>query len=205
MRCGMDDVLHHYEKLIDEGNDPVMDPPELAAHMDGWDGHPFLAALMLDGTQDVLEIGVGTGRLAMKTAPLCRSFTGIDLSPKTIGRAGEHLAGHAHVRLICADFLAWDTEARLDVIYSSLTFQHFADKQQAADRVAALLRPGGRAVISLDKDQSGVIDYGVRQVRVYPDDPKTMSACLELAGLRVTALQETERAYIIIAVKGEDS
>ena len=124
----MDDVLLHYENLIDEGNDPVQDPPELAAYMDGWDGHPFLAALMLDGAQSVLEIGMGTRRLAVRTAPLCRHFTGIDLSPKTIGRAGEHLAGHAHVHLICADFLAWDTEERFDVIYSSLTFQHFADK-----------------------------------------------------------------------------
>lgn len=201
----MDEVLLHYEKLIDEGNDPVLDPPELAAYMDGWDGHSFLVALMLDGTQDVLEIGVGTGRLALRTAPLCRSYTGVDLSPKTVARAGEHLAGHTHVHLICADFLAWDTAARFDVIYSSLTFQHFAGKQQAADRVASLLRPGGRAVISLDKDQSGVIDYGVRQVRVYPDNPQTTSTCLELAGLRVTALQETERAYIITAVKGEKS
>lgn len=201
----MDDVLLHYENLIDEGNDPVQDPPELAAYMDGWDGHPFLAALMLDGAQSVLEIGVGTGRLAMKTALLCRRFTGIDLSPKTIGRAGEHLAGNAHVHLICADFLAWDTEERFDVIYSSLTFQHFADKQRAADRVAALLSPGGRVVISLDKDQSGVIDYGTRQVRVYPDDPQRMSACLERAGLQVTAVQETERAHIITAVKGAEA
>lgn len=201
----MDDVLLHYENLIDEGNDPVQDPPELAAYMDGWDGHPFLAALMLDGAQSVLEIGVGTGRLAMRTAPLCRCFTGIDLSPKTIGRAGKHLAGHAHARLICADFLAWDTEERFDVIYSSLTFQHFADKQRAADRVAALLSPGGRVVISLDKDQSGVIDYGTRQVWVYPDDPQRMSACLERAGLQVTAVQETERAHIITAVKGEET
>jgi hypothetical protein len=30
-----------------------------------------------------------------------------------------------------------------------------------------------------------------------------MSACLERAGLQVTALREIERAYIITAVKGE--
>lgn len=201
----MDDVRLHYEKLIEEGNDPVLDPPELAAHMDGWDGHPFLAALMLDGTQDVLEIGVGTGRLALRTAPMCRSFTGVDLSPKTVARAGEHLAGHAHVRLICADFLAWETEQRFDVIYSSLTFQHFADKQLAADRVAVLLRPGGRAVISLDKDQSGVIDYGVRRIRVYPDAPAAMAVCMRTAGLAVLTVQETEFAYILTAVKGEEA
>lgn len=201
----MDDVRLHYEKLIEEGNDPVLDPPELAAHMDGWDGHPFLAALKLDGTQDVLEIGVGTGRLALRTAPLCRSFTGVDLSPQTVARAGEHLAGHAHVRLICADFLAWETAQRFDVIYSSLTFQHFADKQQVADRVAALLRPGGRAVISLDKDQSGVIDYGVRRIRVYPDTPAVMVACMRTAGLSVWTAQETEFAYILTAMKGEEA
>ena len=31
-------VIRHYDALIDEGNDPVLDPAPLRRHMDGWDG-----------------------------------------------------------------------------------------------------------------------------------------------------------------------
>ena len=201
----MNDVIRHYDLLIDEGNDPVLDPPELAAYMDGWDGAYFLEQLQLNGAQDVLEVGVGTGRLALRTAPLCRRLMGIDVSPMTIERAWQNLADVPNVHLVCADFLHWQPDERFDVVYSSLTFMHFPDKQRVADQTARLLAPGGRAVISLDKDQSGVIVYGDRRVRVYPDDPQAMSACLERAGLQVTSLQETERAHILTAVKGAES
>ena len=198
----MSDVARHYDLLIDEGNDPVLDPPELAAYMDGWDGPAFLAALGLTGSEDVLEIGVGTGRLALRIAPACRQFTGIDISEKSIVRARAHLAAFPAVRLLCADFLSWETQARFDVVCSSLTFMHFADKRAAAQRVAALLRPGGRAVLSLDRDASGVIDYGTRRLTVYPDDPAVLASHLADACLTVQDVLQTERAYILIATKG---
>lgn len=200
----MNDVKKHYDLLIDEGNDPVHDPAPLRAYMDGWDGQRLLDALALDGSQDVLEIGVGTGRLALRTAPLCRSLTGIDLSEKTIARAGENLAGLDNVRLVCADFMTWDTAQRFDAVYSSLTFLHLPDKRRAAEKVAGLLRPGGRAVLSLDKSRSAVLDYGTRQLTVYPDDPAILSAHLRGAGLTVLPVQETEFAHIVTAVREED-
>lgn len=197
------EVARHYDLLIDEGNDPVLDPPELAAHMDGWDGGPFIAALGLDGTQDVLEIGVGTGRLAVRIAPQCRSFTGVDVSEKSVARAEMHLAEQPQATVICADFMAWQTEQRFDIVYSSLTFMHLRDKRRAAERVAQLLKTGGRAVISLDRDRSGVIDYGTRRVTVYPDDPAVLTAYLRAAGLTVLPALDTEFAVILIAVKEE--
>ena len=199
----MNEVARHYDLLIDEGNDPVLDPPELAAYMDGWDGGLFIDALRLDGTQDVLEIGVGTGRLAVRTAPACASFTGIDLSEKSIARAAQHLSGRPQVTLVCADFMTWDTQARFDAVYSSLTFMHLADKRAAVRKAAALLRPGGRLVLSLDRNDSGVIDYGTRRLSVYPDDPALLAAYLREAGLTVQPMLETERAYILIAERGE--
>lgn len=197
----MTEVAQHYDLLIDEGNDPVHDPAPLREYMDGWDGETFLRALALDGTQDVLEIGVGTGRLALRTAEHCRSFTGIDLSEKTIHRAGENLAHLHNVHLIWADFMTWQPVQKYDVVYSSLTFMHFADKQRAAEKVAACLKEGGRAVLSLDKDDSHVIDYGTRQITVYPDDPAALAGHLCKAGMKVLPTQETEFAYILTAVR----
>lgn len=197
----MNDVIHHYDLLIDEGNDPVQDPAELKAYMSLWDGEPFLAALSLDGTQSVMEIGVGTGRLAVQIAPKCRHFTGIDISPKTIMRAGMNLADCPHVTLLCGDFMTAEFSQQFDVIYASLTFMHIPQKAEAIAKIAALLVPGGRVVLSLDKNQDEFIDYGTRRIRVYPDHPNDVAARMKAAGLNVYALSETEFAYIIAAGK----
>lgn len=85
----MDRIKEHYDKLIEEGNDPVHDLPSLKAYMEKWDGPEFMKELKIRESSRVLEVGVGTGRLAMKAIPFCHFFTGIDLSPKTIQRAEE--------------------------------------------------------------------------------------------------------------------
>ncbi len=197
----MKDVIRHYDLLVDEGNDPVCDPEPLRAYMDGWDGEVFLQALALDGTQSVLEIGVGTGRLALRTATLCRCFTGIDLSPKSIERAGEHLTGMKHAALCCGDFLTAAFDTAFDVIYSSLTMMHIRSKAQAIGKMAELLAPGGRVVLSLDKNRDEYIDYGTRRLQVYPDDPAEIAALMTGAGLTVLPGMETKFAHIVIAKK----
>ena len=63
------DVTRHYDLLIDENNDPFNDPPVLQAYMDRWDGQPFIDLMALRQDNTVLEIGIGTGRLARKVAP----------------------------------------------------------------------------------------------------------------------------------------
>lgn len=195
----MQDIQRHYDLLIDENNDPVHDPAELRAYMDQWDGDVFLRTLALDGTQSVMEIGVGTGRLALRTAPLCRRFTGIDLSSKTIARAGENLASFCNVTLLCGDFLTATFDEPHDVIYSSLTFMHIAKKEMAIAKIASLLAPGGRVVLSLDKNRDKIIDYGTRKIRVYPDDPQEIAAWMKGAGLTVLSTTETAFAHIIAA------
>ena len=195
------ETIRHYELLINEDNDPVRDPEPLRAYMDGWDGEAFLQALCLDGSQSVLEIGVGTGRLALRIAPGCSSFTGVDISPGTIRRAEENLADLRNVRLICGDFMTAELSGPFDVICSSLTFLHIREKAQAIRKIAALLVPGGRTVLSLDKNQSTVLDYGTRWLTVYPDDPASIACHMEAAGLTVLPVIKTEFANIIIGIK----
>jgi ubiquinone/menaquinone biosynthesis C-methylase UbiE len=87
----MEEVIKHYDKLIEENNDPVFDPLALKEYMDGWDGKSFIDEMKLDKSKSVLEIGCGTGRLAMRVCPLVGSFTGIDISPKTVELAKHNL------------------------------------------------------------------------------------------------------------------
>jgi len=197
----MIDVIRHYDALIDVNNDPVHDPPPLKAYMDKWDGQDFIDEMQLSSDKDVLEIGVGTGRLAVRVAPLCRSFIGIDVSPKTVERVTENLRGHANTQIVLGDFMEYHFDTTFDVIYSSLTFMHIMDKGGAIRKIARLLKPGGRFVLSVDKNRSEYIYMGNRKVKVYPDDPADVRRHIEAAGLILVKQFETEFAVIFTVDK----
>ena len=154
----MREVIEHYNKLIDENNDPARDPKPLRDYMDKWDGDKFIESMQLDKSKSVLEIGIGTGRLAIKVAPNCKSLYGIDISEKTIVRAVENLSMYQNIKLICDDFMSCEFEAQFDVIYSSLTFMHIQDKLSAIQKIATLLTNNGLFVLSIDKNQNEYID-----------------------------------------------
>lgn len=194
-------VIDHYDRLIELDNDPVRDPQPLRDYMDKWDGVAFLERLRLDGTQSALEIGVGTGRLAQRIAPKCARLCGIDLSPKTISRARENLAGMENVDLFCGDFLKHDFSERFDLICSSLTFMHIRQKREAVEKIASLLNPGGRAVISIDKSRQPFIDAGFGRLEIFPDEPLQLEMLLCEAGLKVEPTIGTEFAIILSACK----
>lgn len=194
----MNEVVTHYDKLIEENNDPVNDPKPLQDYMDKWDGQVFIDKMHLDSNKTVLEIGVGTGRIAVKVAPLCKAFTGIDISPKTITRAKEHLTNN-NTDLICGDFNDYNFESTFDVIYSSLTFMHIEDKQNTINKIYNLLNSNGRFVLSIDKNQEKYIDLGTRKIRIYPDKPKDIKTFLDLSGFVYVEMTETEFGYIFSA------
>lgn len=195
------DIREHYDLLISENNDPVHDPEPLRAYMDGWDGARFLEGMQLDQSKSVLEIGVGTGRLALRVAPLCARLVGIDLSPKTVLRARENLSSYANIDLICGDFITYPFSQCFDVVYSSLTFFHIRDKVSAIFKVASLLSSGGRFLLSLDKEKNRVLDYGTRKIKLYPDDPEQIRQILCDAALSLADSFESDRANILVAQK----
>lgn len=195
----MEDVAEYYDRLIEEGNDPVLDPPALRAYMDRWDGQLFLDLLELDSSQRVLEIGCGTGRLSVRVAPFVKSFCGIDRSPKTVETARKHLP-FSHVTLLCADFLNVSFEHPFDLIYSSLTFMHIKEKSVAVGAVRSLLAKGGRFVLSIDKCQASRIDHGDYGIDIYPDTPQTMLSLFREHGLKTVAIRETDAAYLLVAI-----
>lgn len=194
-----DDVMIHYDTLIEQNNDPVHDPEPLKAYMDKWDGDFFIEKLRLEDNKNVLEIGVGTGRLAIRVAPYCYNFYGIDISPKTIKKATDNLADFNNCVLICGDFLEYNFNATFDVIYSSLTFMHIKNKLKAIQKVFSLLSKQGRFVLSIDKNQDEYIDIGVCKTKVFPDNAEHITNCLQTAGFSLIEQFETEFAYIFVA------
>lgn len=195
------DVITHYDLLIEENNDPFWDPPSLQDYMDLWDGAPFLEAMDLSKRKRVLEIGIGTGRIANSVAPNCLQLVGIDISPKTLARAKENLKTHSNISYICADFAEYRFEESFDVIYSSLTMMHFKEKRSVFSKVADLLTEGGLFCLSIDKNQAPYIDMGTRKLRIYPDSLDLTVALIDETAMSVDRVIETEHAYLIVSHK----
>ena len=180
-------LTDHYDALIAENNDPVLDPPALAAYMERWDGAPFMELLSLDGTHSVLEPGVGTGRLARRVAPRCR-----------------HLSGYGNTTLLCGDFMTFPFRETFDRVYASLFLFHIRDKAAALARMASLLAPGGRLVLSVSLERAEWLDMNGRRLPLYPDDPDRTASLLRAAGLVLTDAVPVEAALLLAAGKPQD-
>lgn len=147
------------------------------------------------------EFFFGDGRLAVRTAPNCREFFGIDLSPKPVKRAKENLKKQTNVTLVCGDFMSYEFGRKFDVIYSSLTFMHIKDKQAAINKVKTLLNISGRFVLSIDKSQSDTIEYGTRKIKIHPDRKEDIAEYINQSGMSLIKVFETEFAEIFAAAK----
>ncbi len=197
----MNDIINHYDLLIDEKNDPVRDPQVLRDYMDKWDGQIFINSLQLNKNKNVLEIGVGTGRLALKVIPNCKHFTGIDFSPKTFERAIENLERFDNKTLICGDFFDYCSTKKFDIIYSSLVLWHIKEKQAFIDKVASLLSKNGRFVLSIADDQSEELDFTIRKIHMYPDTIEDTVNFLKKSNLKVTSINRVEFGTVFTAEK----
>ncbi len=195
------DVITHYDLLIDENNDPFYDSPELKDYMNKWDGQVFIDALQLEKNKEVLEIGLGTGRIAVKVAPYCKRLTGIDISPKTIQRAKENLKSHSNISYINGDFISHEFKEKFDVIYSSLTMMHFKNKVHVIDKIDSLLNNNGIFCLSIDKNQREYIDMKTRKIKVYPDTSDNIISLIGKTMMSVVKVIEIDNAYIIVSRK----
>ncbi len=193
------DTITHYDLLIDENNDPFRDPPALKAYMDKWDGDIFLEALKLTKQKSVLEIGIGTGRLAARVAVRSGHLVGIDISPKSIERAKENLKELCNITYICADFSSYVFSEKFDVIYSSLTMMHLKNKRQVINKVADLLNVDGMFCLSIDKNQNEFIDMGARRLKIYPDTLENITSLINETNMKVKNILETDMAYVIVS------
>ena len=194
-------TCNHYDALINENNDPVHDSEPLTKYMNKWDGNTFIEALQLTVEKSVLEIGVGTGRLAIRLCGKCGHFTGIDISFKTVERAKQNLQHFDNASLICGNFLTYAFNEKFDIIYSSLTFMHIEDKRAAIIKIAKLLNPNGRFILSIDKNQQREISYSTRRIAVYPDTSEEITALITETGLTIENQVITEFAVIFTARK----
>lgn len=108
-----------------------------------------IARITLQGDEDVLDAGCGTGRVTRLLAGRVPRGTvlGVDASPAMVEEAGRRLADLApRVRVRLADLTGLRLDDEVDLIVSTATFHWILDHDLLFARLHAALRPGGRLV-----------------------------------------------------------
>ncbi|MDE3096678.1 MAG: class I SAM-dependent methyltransferase [Chloroflexota bacterium] len=119
-----------------------------------------------------LELGAGSGRVALHLARAGMDVVGIDTSLPMLARAEAALDPEAarHVRLVQADMRDFDLGGeKFDLVYCAAnTFQHLlttGDQLAALACVVRHLAPGGRYVMQVRAPRA--IDWGVERTPLY--------------------------------------
>ncbi len=122
----------------------------------------------------VLELGVGTGRLAIPMARAGLQVVGIDSSEAMLAKLAEHAtANGANVATVCGDMVDQLPDGPFDaclVAYNTIFNLLDADTQRSCfSEVAARLRPGGCFVVEAivpDDEAPGGQNVSVRSMTV---------------------------------------
>ena len=108
----------------------------------------LIRGLGLDEAATLVDLGAGTGVLALAAAPYCRHVVAVDVSPAMLKVAGKEATrlGIDNVEFVQAGFLSYEHGGEpADFVYSRNALHHLPDfwKAIALDRIAGFLRPGG--------------------------------------------------------------
>jgi ubiquinone/menaquinone biosynthesis C-methylase UbiE len=92
----------------------------------------------------VLDIGAGTGALALQAAALGARVTAIDISPAMVARLTQRLAPYPECKALVMDGKALTFEkSTFDAAFSILSTTLFADWGVALDEAVRVVRPSG--------------------------------------------------------------
>lgn len=109
-----------------------------------WAGR-FVEWIPDDGV-DVLDVGCGTGSLALLLAQQGHHVTGVDLSPAMVDRARAKLAGH-DATIVPGDATEPPVRGPFDVVVCRHLLWTLPRPTVALRRWVSLLRPGGQLVL----------------------------------------------------------
>jgi putative AdoMet-dependent methyltransferase len=119
--------------------------------------------LHINSSDRILEIGTGTGELALYLSNFCREVVAVDVSPAMIEfarqKAGEHRK--SNIRFQIAGFLTYEDEEAFDGIVTQLALHHLPDfwKAAALQRLHGLLKKDGKLYVRDVVYPGHAVDY----------------------------------------------
>jgi len=109
-----------------------------------------------DGSERVLDIGCGIGRLTRALSSRAANVVGVDVSDEMVRQAREALAdvGNVEIELGNGHDLGGLADGSFDAVYSFVVFQHIPDPAVTCTyvrEIGRVLRPGGWAVFQISE------------------------------------------------------
>jgi ArsR family transcriptional regulator len=141
----------------------------------------------------VLDLGTGTGTLALELAAVGCDVIAVDHSPRMLEAAREKLAaaGLANVELRAGDATALPVgDAELDAAFAHMVLQYLASPAEAIAEMARVVKPGGSVVlIDFAKHERDWMrsELGVVWMGFAPGEIARWLEAAGLAGVRVDA------------------
>jgi SAM-dependent methyltransferase len=155
-------LYEHTASLYDLGNESSADAADIRLYLS-----------LIPPTTSVLEVGCGTGRVALALVERGNRVTGIDLSPAMLNEFRAKISGRPSVsrRLSLAqqDMRTFDLGRAFDwIIFPFRVFQALTtdeDRRRCLASVRRHLHEGSRAVLTLfDPTESILADWGRRDI-----------------------------------------
>jgi SAM-dependent methyltransferase len=95
-----------------------------------------------------LDVGTGTGMLAIALAPLVAEVVGVDLVPEMLAHAEQLAEGTPNVSFVVGDALALPfADGEFDLTVTSRTIHHLPRPELAVQELARVTRTGGRILV----------------------------------------------------------
>ena len=166
-----------------------------------------LASEQVPQPRSILDVGCGTGRL-LRTASQRfpgASLEGIDAAPKMVEQAISLVPPGApiHFRQATAEALPF-ADGQFDLVFSTMTFHHWADQKKGVTEVARVLAPNGRWLLA-DFVGQGLVRRVTQLLRLHRFfDRKGLDSFIAEAGLVVVAERPSRwlgKSVPVLAIK----
>jgi ubiquinone/menaquinone biosynthesis C-methylase UbiE len=189
------------------------DPDPEAFDRSGREAAGRLAPFLAPGSVAV-DLGCGIGRVAVHTAPLCRSLWAVDASPLMLRYARRRLEGSRNVRFARSRGTVMPDvpSGSVDLVYSLLVLQHLEreDAFLLMQDVRRVLRPGGVAYLTFpnllsDTYLQAFLGYAraghsTRRARARFYTPQEVERVVPAAGLPITSIEPGTEIVVVAQV-----
>ncbi|MBZ0288763.1 MAG: class I SAM-dependent methyltransferase [Anaerolineae bacterium] len=141
----LNEIMHAGDEHLDAAYVPSYDAK---AGTDPADDLAVLRTLGLNETHTLIDLGAGTGTLALAAARACRRVIAVDVSQVMLGVLQAKMAetGIDNIERVQSGFLSYEHEGEpVDFVYSRHALHHLPDfwKALALRRIAMMLKAGG--------------------------------------------------------------